>query len=284
MLGPYGSGSTGTAPIGLADCRSVAGVDEALEIAVCGLVIGRVRSDELPEIAAQALVRGIDSPSLRELAGLSATDSREAPELFQAAMDELGISRPSHDTALWRLVRKTAAEIASGDLPPYEGARWIWRNAAHEVEEEGDLRIFVGLASEREDHPESAVEIDAAIVEASRDLLARVAPRRWLRLQARRNEPPLSRWRPDRLHSVSASELGVSTELAEALDRWAEDFDATFGADERTSGFHSGANAEGFVAQGASLSDRLQGELRDSWHLDYYPEPIRPPGLRLRAR
>jgi hypothetical protein len=259
-------------------------MDEVLEIAVCRLVIGQLRSDELPEIATQALERGLDSPSLRELAGLSAMGSREARDLFQAAVGEFGMVMPTKEEALLRLVRKTASEIVSGDVPPYEGARWIWRYAANEVEEEGDLRIFIGLASEREDHPESAGSIDAEIVKASRDLLGRAVPRRWLRLQARRNESPLSRSRPDRLTNVSASELGVSTELAQALDRWADDYDATFGADERTSGFLSEGNAEAFVAQGRSLSDRLQGELGGSWKLDYYPEPIRPPGLRLRTR
>ncbi len=62
--------------------------------------------------------------------------------------------------------------------------QWIWRSAHHRVEENGDLRIFVGLASEGEDHPENAADIEAHIVAAASELPGRGQLRRWAKLIA----------------------------------------------------------------------------------------------------
>lgn len=255
-----------------------------LGLTACRFIVGDVPSEDLPGIATDALVRGVDSPSLRELAGLRPSDVREASDLFRAALDELGLPLPIKDEALWRLVRHIATRVVSGDLPPQDGAMWIWVNAANEVEEEGDLRIFIGLASERQDHPDAGDEIDAQVIEAAHELLARAEPRRWLRLQARRGELPLSRWKPHGLEPMFASDLGLSPDLADALTRWAMDYEATFAAEAIRSGFESEGAAEAFVARGRMLAVDLQRELGQAWHVEFYPEPIRPPGLRLRAR
>jgi hypothetical protein len=46
------------------------------------VLVGVVGTEELPMIAARALAEGQDSPSLRELAGLSRRDHREAGDLL----------------------------------------------------------------------------------------------------------------------------------------------------------------------------------------------------------
>lgn len=252
---------------------------EALEITACRLVIGDLPSENLPSIATEALVHEVDSPSLRQLAGLASGDVREAYDLFRAALDELGLPLPDKDAALWRLTRLVATQVVAGSVPPYEGARWIWTKASNEVEEEGDLRIFIGLASEREDHPDAGAKIDALIIEAAKELLARAEPRRWLRLQARHGESPLSRWRPDALEPMAEGSLGLSPALVAALTSWAEDYDDTFGDDGDRSGFPSQAHAEAFVERGRTLAADLQSELGESWHVEFYQEPTRPPGL-----
>jgi len=38
------------------------------------------------------------------------------------------------------------------------------------------------------------------------------------------------------------------------------------------------------VADGERLVSRLQHELGPTYHVEYMPEPIRPPGVKLRAR
>lgn len=47
--------------------------------------------EDLPMVAAEALVNGHDSPALVELACLHRTDTRDAPALFRTAIAELGL-------------------------------------------------------------------------------------------------------------------------------------------------------------------------------------------------
>jgi hypothetical protein len=49
-----------------------------------------VRDEDLPELAAQWLVAGYDSPALRELAGLTRRDAMEASQLVPEVLAELG--------------------------------------------------------------------------------------------------------------------------------------------------------------------------------------------------
>ena len=57
------------------------------------------KDPDLPEMATEALVRGIDSPSLRLLAGQPRNDVRYSADLFLAALDELGIEVLEPDRA-----------------------------------------------------------------------------------------------------------------------------------------------------------------------------------------
>jgi hypothetical protein len=88
----------------------------------------------------------------------------------------------------------------------------------------------------------------------------------------------------DRELEVAAWRLAVGdlpteqlTDLAcAALVRGASDFEAA------VDGFDNQAAAATFVRSGQRLVARLQAELGDAWHVEYMPEPILPPGLRLR--
>ncbi|UFS59785.1 hypothetical protein [Subtercola endophyticus] len=66
--------------------------DEPLELASWQMIVGILRSEDLPDLATDALVRGVDSPSLRVLAGADADDVRESRDLFVDALAELNIS------------------------------------------------------------------------------------------------------------------------------------------------------------------------------------------------
>jgi len=255
-------------------------VTEPLEIAAWRLSVGLHRSEDLPSIATDALVRGIDSPSLRELAGQAPRDVRESVDLFVAALDELGIDMPTEQDALWKLAQLTAAQITSGAINAYDGAQWIWWNLSHRQEREGDLRVFIGLASEWDDHPSARGELDAAIVDAARDLLTRAEPRQWVQLCASRGRSPLTASRPVDRVEIEAAELPISRELVRSLGAWSAAYDATFTAE--APGFAAVAEAEAFVRQGRALVDDLQGQLGPTWWVEYMPEPTRPPGLRLR--
>lgn len=240
-------------------------------------------SEALPEIATEALVRGLDSPALRVLAGQPRDDVRDSADLFRVALDELGIDLPDADSARWYLARRTAGDIAAGRIGPARGATDLWL-AYLKTQDNGDLRIFVGLASMLEDHPEDAEQIEADIVAAARELLARPAPRCWIKLTAVRGRSPLT-------HSTSSGDIEVDPEtlqisdgLRSGLARWDAYFAAVLSDWPAAGGFDSEHDAERFAAAGRQLVARLQDELGASYHVEYRPEPIRPPGVKLRRR
>lgn len=245
------------------------------------LSLGLLRREDLPDLAVDSIMRGLDSPSLGELAGLSAGDLSDAFDLIRAALDELGVSIPSpdeRDAALWTVIRAEAHAMVAGRRPPIDSARWIWQVAALEVEEEGDLRVFIGLASEWDDHPSERPRLERAIVSAAQELLARPAPRRWIQLRAPAAGSPLRAHRQGTYEAVNPDDLAVSLRLRTDLARWSSDFSLN------AAGFVDRASAELFVATGERLAGRLQDELGGAWHVEYWPEPTRPPGLRLRRR
>jgi hypothetical protein len=118
-------------------------------------------------LATDTLIGGLDSQSLRELAGKSnKDDAGDLRDLFNQALSEIKIQPPPEQDALWVLARHFARQLVSGEIEPYVGARWIWAKTAKRVEKEGDLRIFVGLASEWDDHPSFRNELDDRIIDA----------------------------------------------------------------------------------------------------------------------
>ncbi len=109
-------------------------------------------SEQLPEIASDALAEGYDSPSLRTLAGVTNPIMSEVEPLFRKALDELSIPIPDFSDSGKSIALYYAKAIVSGDVSPYEGARTLW-NIYNEdkVEIHNELLVFVGLASEYED-------------------------------------------------------------------------------------------------------------------------------------
>ncbi|MEV4489623.1 hypothetical protein AB0K04_05835 [Micromonospora coxensis] len=90
------------------------------------VLAGDLASEELPMVAAQALAEGLDSPSLRVLAGLSRGEYREARELLDQVVDELGLPElPDEDQAVWEVVVSYARRLVSGGIVPVDGAHAI---------------------------------------------------------------------------------------------------------------------------------------------------------------
>jgi hypothetical protein len=89
---------------------------------------GFVGSDQLIQAALDALLAGVDTPSLQLLAGLRAEEP-QANGLFTSVIDELEFAPilPTAPTATrWELVRWWCQLIVSGRLPPEVGGRLIW--------------------------------------------------------------------------------------------------------------------------------------------------------------
>ena len=137
-------------------------------------------SEDLPPIAANALEKGLDSPSLRILAGEMEKVASIVGPLFLAALRELGIPLPDPASAQMTAARFYARKIVDGSLSPYEGAYCIWweiANEAYPTKEESEiwnrLRVFVGLASEYEGNPRHQKEYEDQIVQEAKDFLSK---------------------------------------------------------------------------------------------------------------
>lgn len=118
-------------------------------------VLGVIQPTQLPEAAARALEEGLDSPSLRSLAGLEDWDSGRGALLLERAMAELGLRAPDQGEAARRLARQISRRIIDGDLEALKGARTL-AEISRAVESPGfhDLDVFVYADSEAEDRPE----------------------------------------------------------------------------------------------------------------------------------
>lgn len=89
---------------------------------------------------------GVDTPSLRLLAGLGRNEEQEAHDLFAAVLDELDLSGDIPDNqvdALWSLARAAAAAIVDGDVDPVKGAERIWQGFAKPLDYPPELMSFV---------------------------------------------------------------------------------------------------------------------------------------------
>lgn len=246
---------------------------------------GDLRAEDLPGLATDALVRGLDSPSLRILAGHAPRDIDVSRELFGDVIGELGLPPRSTDDALWCLVRLTATRVVDGHTPPVEGARWIALHAARDVEEGGDLDSFLSLIIELDELPGRDIAIiEREIISLCDELLQQPAPRRRITLRAESDRPPLTRHGHQGPVDVPVLQLRLDAQLAGDVSRWAELYNAKLGQWPDTGGFRSPQDARNFVDQGRLLAARLQDALGPTYRIEYQPERLEGPGLKLEKR
>lgn len=80
-----------------------------------------VGSDRLIQAGLDALIAGVESPSLAILAGLLRSEEPEASALFDQVLEELGLSfdPPAEPRAAkWALAEWIGGQIADGSLDP----------------------------------------------------------------------------------------------------------------------------------------------------------------------
>ena len=116
--------------------------------------LGLIESTELPAGAARGLEDGLDSASLRSLAGLERSDSYGAAGLLERAAAELGLRVPDRREAARHLAIQLSKRIIRGDLEALAGARMVSK-ISRAVVSLGfhDLDVFVYADSEAEDRP-----------------------------------------------------------------------------------------------------------------------------------
>lgn len=113
-----------------------------------------VGSDQLINAALDALLAGIESPTLAHLAGLGRSEEPEAHDLFNRVIDELALAPtlPADPVAArWELVRWWCQLIVDGKLPPEVGGRLIWVEGWNELDYPNALQPLVGWVSEWSD-------------------------------------------------------------------------------------------------------------------------------------
>jgi hypothetical protein len=82
------------------------------------LVLGMIRSWDLSSIANKALEEGIYTPDLAEVALTRDPIMSDIGPLWEKALKELGIARPSREQAEWIVVRDCMVRIVRGELDP----------------------------------------------------------------------------------------------------------------------------------------------------------------------
>ena len=90
---------------------------------------------EVIAAATDALVAGVDSPTLRELAGASARDDYwTLRPMVEGAFEELSIPLPAPGTDEIQIAatRVMAKRVINGGLNPFEFARWAHATIGHE--------------------------------------------------------------------------------------------------------------------------------------------------------
>ncbi|WP_370409348.1 hypothetical protein [Streptomyces fradiae] len=137
-----------------------------------------VGSDQLIQAGLDALLVGVDSPSLPELAGLLRSEEPEAPELFERVLDELGLAfrAPAEPrAAAWAFALWTAEQMVDGSLDPASGAYLIRAEVADELGRPEELDALIDCSVTLDSWEESwgvAVEVlETEAIEAARALL-----------------------------------------------------------------------------------------------------------------
>ncbi|MFF7750118.1 hypothetical protein ACFZCP_12805 [Streptomyces sp. NPDC007971] len=145
--------------------------------------LGRhVGSDRFIQTGLDALLAGVDTPSIALLAGLTRREEPEAPDLFDQVLDELGLhfEAPADPTAASRaLIYWLAEQIVDGSLDPATGACQIWLEMLIELDLRWpypeELRPIALCASDLEDWNESwdasLDDLKAKAFEAAQHLL-----------------------------------------------------------------------------------------------------------------
>ncbi len=87
------------------------------KLEIAKLQFGLQYEEKLPDVACSALPEGLDSPSLRVLAGLDGKDHVEVRIYLEKVFHEIeGETLPTRDEAAWIIVRYLIDAIVDGSI------------------------------------------------------------------------------------------------------------------------------------------------------------------------
>lgn len=133
--------------------------------------VGLIPSEQYPDVAADLLVGGCDSPALRELAGYPRNDPQGACDLWAQVRDELG--KPFEDDVLARriLVRRWLQQIVDGSLDPHTGANDVLGLAWFALGQPSELNPLRADRDFWDEFPERRDEIQRALLDDAHRIL-----------------------------------------------------------------------------------------------------------------
>jgi hypothetical protein len=142
-----------------------------LDLAEALLCCGELRREDIPPVAMELLESGTDSPTLRELAGLTAGELSRAHDLLRRVLHELGRSCPSSD----RMARTIARTLASQAVERGANLRGLAASGARyaiALDYHRDLMPFY-MADDEYGNPNiwSGAEVDQDLVRYAKSLL-----------------------------------------------------------------------------------------------------------------
>jgi hypothetical protein len=147
------------------------GVPEDFRMVFLRDQVGLLPVEAFPDVAADLLVRGCDSPALREVAGHPRNDPRGTRDLWAIVREELGIPDEDDAEARWILVRDWTSRIVDGSLDPVEGARAILGCGWFELGQPEELTGFLALMDDWDEMPSRRTETKTRLIAMAREVL-----------------------------------------------------------------------------------------------------------------
>lgn len=114
------------------------------EDALARMTLNILPVEELPDIATDALCKGLDSPALRVLAGAAPFEPpADLWDLFREAAAQLRIEAPDEISAARRVLRFYLRDVVEGQVSPACGVGRILKDLQHSVGDKLD-KTYVG--------------------------------------------------------------------------------------------------------------------------------------------
>src|SRR5258708_37259439 len=100
-------------------------IPSTLDTGLSLLSVALLTPDRVEGLATVALVEGIDTPRIRQLAGGSFVQDGDIREMLVAELAKRGIEPPSRSEAARHMAKAISAEILDKRADPFEAARYF---------------------------------------------------------------------------------------------------------------------------------------------------------------
>lgn len=130
-----------------------------------------VYTEDVPEICEGLIRAGLDSPTMRKLAGMGPSEYDQVPQLLPRLFSETGMEEKTKIEAAWLLVHEYSNRVLDGTMGAYEGARRIGQFGNDFDPLFPYLRPFVAAWYEWDEYPEHSQALESKIRTAASAIL-----------------------------------------------------------------------------------------------------------------